>query len=100
MQHFHSIIFQDLKRFNWISITSTSFVRSVPTLYIQEIVNDHPVITVVALYDYEEEGENLLHFHQGDIITIIGEEGQWCEGYTENGEQGWFPADYVEIVKE
>ena len=55
---------------------------------------------MVALYDYEEEGENLLHFHQGDIITIIGEEGQWCEGYTENGEQGWFPADYVEIVKE
>ena len=28
VQHFHSIIFQDLKYFNWNSITSTSFVRS------------------------------------------------------------------------
>ena len=28
MQHFHSIIFQDLKQLNWNSITSTSFVRS------------------------------------------------------------------------
>ena len=28
MQHFHSIIFQDLEWLNWNSITSTSFVRS------------------------------------------------------------------------
>ena len=28
VQHFHSIIFQDLKWLNWNSITSTSFVRS------------------------------------------------------------------------
>ena len=28
MQHFHSIIFQDLKELNWNSITSTSFVHS------------------------------------------------------------------------
>ena len=28
MQHFHSIIFQDLKQLNWNSITSTSFVHS------------------------------------------------------------------------
>ena len=28
VQHFHSIVFQDLKELNWNSITSTSFVRS------------------------------------------------------------------------
>ena len=28
VQHFHSIIFQDLKELSWNSITSTSFVRS------------------------------------------------------------------------
>ena len=28
VQHFHSIIFQDLKELNWNSIISTSFVRS------------------------------------------------------------------------
>ena len=28
VQHFHSIIFQDLKQLNWNAITSTSFVRS------------------------------------------------------------------------
>ena len=28
MQHFHSIILQDLKELNWNAITSTSFVRS------------------------------------------------------------------------
>ena len=27
VQHFHSIIFQDLKKLNWNSITSTSFVQ-------------------------------------------------------------------------
>ena len=28
VQHFHSIIFQDLKQLNWNSITSTNFIRS------------------------------------------------------------------------
>ena len=28
VQHFHSIVFQDLKQLNWNSITSTSFVHS------------------------------------------------------------------------
>ena len=28
VQHFHSIIFQDLKQLNWNAITSSSFVRS------------------------------------------------------------------------
>ena len=28
VQHFHSIIFQDLKQLNWDSITSTSFIHS------------------------------------------------------------------------
>ena len=28
VQHFHSIIFQDLKQLSWNSVTSTSFVRS------------------------------------------------------------------------
>ena len=28
VQHFHSIIFQDLKQLNWNFVTSTSFVRS------------------------------------------------------------------------
>ena len=28
VQHFHSIIFQDLKQLNWNSVTSSSFVRS------------------------------------------------------------------------
>ena len=28
MQHFHIIIFQDLKQLNWNSITSTGFVHS------------------------------------------------------------------------
>ena len=54
MQHFHSIIFQDLKQLNWNSITSTNFVCSdafqgpldFTFQNVWPYVNDHPVIII------------------------------------------------------
>ena len=34
VQHFHSIIFQDLKQLNWNSVTSTSFVVMLPKAHL------------------------------------------------------------------
>ena len=39
MQHFHSIIFQDLKELNWNSITSTSFVQVILQARLQQYMN-------------------------------------------------------------
>ena len=54
MQHFHSIIFQDLKQLNWNSITTTSFVCSDAfsgplDLTFQDVwlqVSDHTIVII------------------------------------------------------
>lgn len=54
-------------------------------------------IECVALFDYAgQEGD--LSFQQGDVITIIKQEAdsEWWEGSL-NGQQGMFPANYVEL---
>ena len=52
MQHFHSIIFQDLKQLNWNFITSTSFVHSdafyVPLDFTFQM-SDHTIVIILVM---------------------------------------------------
>ncbi|GJJ71776.1 hypothetical protein EMPS_04133 [Entomortierella parvispora] len=57
-------------------------------------------VTVRALYDFESEDVTNLALKEGDIIQVLAQlESGWWAGYCQ-GRQGWFPSNYVEIVKE
>ncbi|XP_023210500.1 uncharacterized protein LOC111613387 [Centruroides sculpturatus] len=53
---------------------------------------------VRAVYSYLSSGENQLSFHEGDIISLIGERNKgWQYGENlRNHRFGWFPIAYTE----
>lgn len=57
-------------------------------------------LQVVALYDYEAQGEQELPLTEGDIVTVVGKEDDvwWCGQC--KGRMGMFPSAYVETYEE
>lgn len=51
-----------------------------------------------ALYDYQSEDAATLSFKKNTVIEVLGRlESGWWDGLI-NGERGWFPSNYVEMV--
>ncbi|KNE64206.1 hypothetical protein AMAG_09249 [Allomyces macrogynus ATCC 38327] len=62
---------------------------------------------VRALYDFTAGSPAELSFKRGDIVAVLekpadpatGDHGLWWRGKLENGPVGFFPANYVEIIR-
>ena len=72
-----------------------------PGKYVQEIVNDENVESLLsssdqykAVYTFEGQHDGDLPFMEGDIITVLKKDGEWWFGET-NGNKGLFPSTYV-----
>uniref|UniRef100_A0A1A8RTB3 Uncharacterized protein n=1 Tax=Nothobranchius rachovii TaxID=451742 RepID=A0A1A8RTB3_9TELE len=56
-------------------------------------------VCVRALYDYQAEDETEISFEPGDIIKDVETvDKAWWRGWSKDGRQGLFPANYVETI--
>ncbi|XP_058881917.1 jouberin-like [Acipenser ruthenus] len=79
-----------LKYFQGIANPSASFLRVEADTFtpVQQ--------TVVALYDYTANRSDELTIHRGEIIQVLYKDNDnWWFGRLANGQQGYFPANYV-----
>nr|XP_061842619.1 drebrin-like protein [Nerophis lumbriciformis] len=64
----------------------------------QEVLPERPMC-VRALYDYQAEDESEISFEPGDIIRDVETvDKAWWRGWSKDGRQGLFPANYVETI--
>ncbi|XP_040012108.1 drebrin-like protein A [Xiphias gladius] len=64
----------------------------------QEILAERQMC-VRALYDYQAEDESEISFEPGDIIRDVETvDKAWWRGWSKDGRQGLFPANYVETI--
>ncbi|XP_066467319.1 jouberin [Tiliqua scincoides] len=68
-----------------------------PALYVKGDTSSIPVQeTVVALYDYTAHRSDELTIHRSDTIQVLYKDNDnWWFGSLANGQQGYFPANYV-----
>jgi jouberin len=51
---------------------------------------------VVALYDYQAQRSDEISLVRGDVVTVLFKDNDnWWMGELPNGNQGFFPANYV-----
>ncbi|XP_062272932.1 drebrin-like protein A isoform X2 [Scomber scombrus] len=64
----------------------------------QEVLAERQMC-VRALYDYQAEDESEISFEPGDIIRDVETvDKAWWRGWSKDGRQGLFPANYVETI--
>jgi hypothetical protein len=51
-----------------------------------------------ALLDFEKSDDDDLGFLKNDVLTILSEKDEHCWTGELNGETGWFPAKFVEVL--
>lgn len=58
-------------------------------------------IRAIVMYDYDKSADDELELRENDYVTNIEMvDADWWMGVNVRGEQGLFPSNYVEVVKE
>ncbi|KAL1916088.1 uncharacterized protein VTP21DRAFT_6092 [Calcarisporiella thermophila] len=63
-------------------------------------MSDGIICLVRALYDYHSSDPSALSFKKGATIEVLAQlQSGWWDGIM-NGERGWFPSNYVELLED
>ncbi|KFQ02855.1 Jouberin, partial [Haliaeetus albicilla] len=98
-----SVIFDRLFKTSFFSLKQTTRISS-GFLHTALHISKTSVLLVkqkVALYDYTAHRSDELTIHRSDIIQVLYKDNDnWWFGSLANGQQGYFPANYVAGEKE
>lgn len=62
--------------------------------------NQSKVVRAKAIIDFTRSSPDELEFKKNDVIKIISKKDEHCWIGSVNGEQGWFPSKFVEVLDE
>ncbi|KAG8905388.1 Peroxisomal membrane protein PAS20 [Tulasnella sp. 403] len=72
----------------------------------QQVIDPANLTFVRALYPFETRDPVELSLSKGELVAVLsmndpvtGLEGDWWRGRTREGREGWFPKNFVEIIK-
>lgn len=85
---------------DWMRVrTSNGAIGLVPRTYVSAASASESYRARV-LYDYSPDGNDSMYMSitEGMIVTVTDENDGWCNGHTDDGKEGWFPASYVERI--
>lgn len=73
----------------------------------QQVIDPANLTFVRALYPFETKDPVELGLSKGELVAVLsttdpatGTEGEWWRGRTRDGREGWFPRNFIEIVKQ
>lgn len=72
-------------------------IGMVPRNYVGALA-DSEEYKATVLYDYDGDNDMYMSIREGMTLTVTEEKDGWCNGYTEDGRRGWFPASYVQKI--
>eukprot|EP00039_Didymoeca_costata_P022415 m.4441 g.4441 ORF g.4441 m.4441 type:complete len:494 (-) comp2986_c0_seq1:139-1620(-) len=80
-------------------------VDSVPKAFkaaVDNIEESYEDVKVRAIYDYVAEDDEELSIKVGEILTQLQSEDEqgWCKGENKEGQVGYYPAYYVEVLRD
>jgi len=71
-----------------------------------QVIDPANLTFVRAIYPFETSDPAELSLSKGELVAVLttndpatGVEGEWWRGRTRDGREGWFPRNFVEIIK-
>lgn len=67
----------------------------------QEKANTEETVLFLAtvLYDFPPKNERELRLKKGEIVKVKQVKDEWSFGALQNGNEGWFPSNYIERIQ-
>jgi len=77
---------------------TNSLGTSFPTVpsELTQIVKKPIKKSMIAIHNWQAQSAKELSLKVGDVISVLQDDGNWWVGVSSNGEQGYFPSNYVQ----